>query len=149
MAKPFASKNLLDTCIAQGLPHKRYSVRVIKALLLLVLAERPLKAQLTDMTSPEFSIVVPLYNKASEIRRCLCSVVGQTYTKFELIVIDDGSTDGGDAIVRAFQDSRLHLLQQENQGLAKTRNNGVRASGSQSSFFWTPMMNGFPITWKK
>lgn len=87
------------------------------------------------MTSPEFSIVVPLYNKVSEIRRCLCSVLCQTYENFELIVIDDGSTDGGDAIVRSIQDPRLQLLQQENQGLAKTRNNGVRASGSQIVVF--------------
>ncbi len=130
MANPFALNNLHDV-LAGTLPHKSYSVRIIKALLILVPAERPLKAQLTDMTSPEFSIVVPLYNKASEIRRCLCSVLGQTYTKFELIVIDDGSTDGGDAVVRSIQDLRLKLLQQENQGLAETRNNGVRASGSQ------------------
>jgi glycosyltransferase involved in cell wall biosynthesis len=80
------------------------------------------------MTTPDFSIVVPLYNKVSEISRCLRSVLGQTYANFELIVIDDGSTDGGDAVVRSFQDCRLRFLQQENRGLAETRNNGVRAA---------------------
>ena len=82
------------------------------------------------MTTPDFSIVVPLYNKAAEISRCLRSALGQTYANFELIVIDDGSTDGGDAVVRSFQDRRLRFLQQENQGLAETRNNGVRAAKS-------------------
>jgi hypothetical protein len=78
--------------------------------------------------TPDFSIVVPLYNKASEISRCLRSALAQTYANFELIVIDDGSTDGGDAVVRSFQDHRLRFLQQENRGLAETRNNGVRAA---------------------
>src|SRR5215469_15961443 len=80
------------------------------------------------MTTPDFSIVVPLYNKASEISRCLSSALSQTYENFEIIVIDDGSTDGGDAIVRSFHDDRLRFLQQENRGLAETRNNGVRAA---------------------
>jgi glycosyltransferase involved in cell wall biosynthesis len=83
-----------------------------------------------DMASPEFSIVVPLYNKVSEIRRCLCSVLNQTYPNFELIVIDDGSTDGGDAAVRSFQDSRVRFLQQENQGVAIARNNGAQVARS-------------------
>src|SRR5258705_1559285 len=85
---------------------------------------------LKDMTTPDFSIVVPLYNKVSEISRCLHSALAQTYENFELIVIDDGSTDGGDVVVRSFQDRRLRFLQQENCGLAETRNNGVRAAKS-------------------
>jgi GT2 family glycosyltransferase len=83
-----------------------------------------------DMTHPDISIVVPLYNKVSEISRCLRSALGQTYANFELIVIDDGSTDGGDAVVRSFQDCRLRFLQQVNRGLAETRNNGARAAKS-------------------
>ena len=82
------------------------------------------------MTTPDFSIVVPLYNKVAEISRCLRSALGQTYENFELIVIDDGSTDGGDEVVRSFQDQRLRFLQQANQGLAETRNNGTRAAKS-------------------
>jgi glycosyltransferase involved in cell wall biosynthesis len=85
---------------------------------------------LTDTSSIEFSIVVPLYNKASEISRCLCSVLRQTIANFELIVIDDGSTDGGDIVVRSLQDPRLRLLRQENQGLAITRNHGVQIARS-------------------
>lgn len=83
---------------------------------------------LRDMTTPDFSIVVPLYNKGSEISRCIRSALGQTYANFELVVVDDGSTDGGDAVVRSFRDCRLRFLRQENRGLAETRNNGVRAA---------------------
>jgi glycosyltransferase involved in cell wall biosynthesis len=83
---------------------------------------------LKDMATPDFSIVVPLYNKISEISRCLHSALTQTYENFELIVIDDGSTDGGDVVVRSFQDRRLRFLQQENRGVAETRNIGVQAA---------------------
>jgi hypothetical protein len=61
--------------------------------------------------------------------------LSQTTTNFELIVIDDGSTDGGDAVVRSFQDLRLRFLQQENRGLAQTRNNGVEAARSSIVVF--------------
>jgi len=87
------------------------------------------------MTSIEFSIVVPLYNKASEIARCLRSALSQTATNFELIVIDDGSTDGGDSVVQSFQDLRLRFLQQENRGLAQTRNKGIQAARSSIIVF--------------
>lgn len=90
---------------------------------------------LKNITSIEFSIVVPLYNKASEIARCLHSALSQTITNFELIVIDDGSTDGGDVVVRSFQDFRLRLLQQTNRGLAQTRNNGVQIANSSIIVF--------------
>ncbi len=80
------------------------------------------------MTIPDFSIVVPLYNKAAEISRCLSSALCQTHKNFELIVVDDGSTDGGDAVVCSFHDDRLRFLQQENRGPAVARNNGVLAA---------------------
>jgi len=82
------------------------------------------------MATPDISIVVPLYNKAPEISRCLRSALGQGHENFEVIVIDDGSTDDGGEVVATFQDCRLRLLRQRNQGLAETRNNGVRAARS-------------------
>ena len=90
---------------------------------------------LKDTVPIEFSVVVPLYNKAAEISRCLRSVLKQTITSFELIVIDDGSTDGGDIVVRSFQDPRVRFLQQENRGLAMTRNIGVQVAASSIVVF--------------
>jgi glycosyltransferase involved in cell wall biosynthesis len=103
---------------------------IVCASAIVVTSGVPSVTLLKDITSIEFSIVVPLYNKAPEIARCLRSALSQTTTNFELIVIDDGSTDGGDAVVRSFQDSRVRFLQQENQGVARTRNHGVQVARS-------------------
>lgn len=77
---------------------------------------------------PQISVVVPLYNKAEYIRRCLDSVTNQTFTDFELIVVDDGSTDGGASLVAEIQDRRLSLISRENGGAAAARNTGIAAA---------------------
>ena len=72
----------------------------------------------------ELTVVIPLYNKAPYIRRTIDSVLSQSFTDFELVVVDDGSTDGSADIVRAYTDSRVRLLQQSNAGVAAARNRG-------------------------
>ena len=62
------------------------------------------------------SIVIPLYNKAPYILRALDSVTGQIFKDFEVIVVDDGSTDGGGGIVERYPDPRFRLVQQANAG---------------------------------
>ena len=74
---------------------------------------------------PQFSIIIPLYNKAPYIRKAVESVVAQTRGDWELIVVDDGSTDGGDNNVKTISDSRIKLVRQENAGVSTARNNGV------------------------
>ena len=78
--------------------------------------------------SAEFSIVMPLYNKEREVGRAVRSVLGQTVADFELIVVDDGSTDESASRVREFADPRIRLLEQPNAGVAEARNAGVRAA---------------------
>ncbi len=73
----------------------------------------------------QFTVVIPLYNKAAEIRATLDSVFAQRYTDFEVVVIDDGSTDQSAALVKEFSDPRLRLISQKNQGVGPARNRGV------------------------
>lgn len=80
---------------------------------------------------PAVSVVIPLYNKGPYIARALNSVLVQTFRDFEVIVIDDGSTDNGAQIVRGFNDSHIRLIQQENQGVSAARNRGIIESCSE------------------
>lgn len=75
---------------------------------------------------PKFSVIIPLYNKGSHIKRALDSVLYQTVNEFEIIVVDGGSTDNGPDVVRSFQDSRIIFFEQEGTGVSAARNQGVK-----------------------
>ena len=79
---------------------------------------------------PTFSIVVPLYNTERYIAEALDSIEAQTFGDFEVIVINDASTDNGPAIVQRYiaRDNRFRMITQENRGLAGARNSGIRAA---------------------
>jgi glycosyltransferase involved in cell wall biosynthesis len=77
---------------------------------------------------PRVSVVVPLYQKAATIRRCLTSIAAQSHSDFEAIVVDDGSSDGGGEAVAALGDPRLRLVRQANAGPGAARNRGIRAA---------------------
>ena len=87
---------------------------------------------------PRFSIIVPLYNKAPYVRKALDSILSQTFTDFELIIVDDGSRDESMIVVQDFiRDvscmmydvcDKIKVIQQENAGVAAARNNGVAKS---------------------
>ena len=68
------------------------------------------------MMKPLVSIIIPLYNKKYAIKWTIDSVLNQSYSDFELIIIDDGSTDGSDQIVKGFNDSRIRYIYKENGG---------------------------------
>ena len=99
---------------------------------------------------PLISIIVPLYNGKHLVKKALDSILQQTYTHWELLIIDDGSKDGGaDWIARQYP--QANIISQENQGVAAARNEGIRASkGSLIAFLdqddeWTP--NKLQIQW--
>lgn len=75
-----------------------------------------------------FSVVIPLYNKENHIKRAIYSVLNQTYQNFELIVINDGSTDRSVEKVKEFSDSRIKLVEQKNKGVSAARNLGIKLS---------------------
>lgn len=85
-----------------------------------------------------FSVVVPLYNKAPTIERTLRSVLAQTFQEFEIVVVDDGSTDRGPEIVQGLGDPRIRLVSQPNQGVSVARNRAI----SESTRPWIALLDG-------
>ena len=91
---------------------------------------------------PLVSVIIPVYNGGRHLRAALESVFAQTYRPFEVIVVDDGSTDDSSAIAQSFPDVRY--IHQQNQGVAAARNRGIDAARGEFFAFldqddlWTP-----------
>jgi len=90
-----------------------------------------------DINKPEISIIIPIYNVEKYLSRCLGSVEKQTFKDFEVIMVDDGSTDGSAGIAKEFakRDERFKFFSRENLGASKTRNFAMeQATGEYISF---------------
>jgi glycosyltransferase involved in cell wall biosynthesis len=74
---------------------------------------------------PEISIVIPLYNKEPEVVRSIKSLFAQSFTDFEVVVVNDGSTDKGPETVKSFKDPRIRIINQANAGVSAARNRGI------------------------
>ena len=83
------------------------------------------------------SIIVPVYNTENFLRKCLDSILNQTYCKLEIILIDDGSTDSSGAICDEYakNDDRIVVVHQKNKGLSAARNEGIRIASSPYTTF--------------
>ena len=78
------------------------------------------------MDKPLFSIVIPTYNRAKLLERCLKSVISQTYTNWEAIIVDNYSEDNTEEIVKSFADSRIRYIKNHNFGvIAISRNKAI------------------------
>ena len=73
----------------------------------------------------KFSIIIPLYNKEKYIRRVLDSILNQDYKDFEIIVVNDGSTDNSRLVVNKIVDDRIKIVNKENGGVSSARNRGI------------------------
>ena len=96
------------------------------------------------MSVPPFSVVVPLYNKKRYVIDTLRAVLAQTHPADEILVVDDGSTDGGADAVRAAFGDRVRVITQPNQGVAAARNTGLSAARNElvclldADDYWEP-----------
>lgn len=82
------------------------------------------------INKPFFSVIIPLYNKEAFIESTIQSVLQQTFQDFEIIIVDDGSTDKSHQIAARFSSQKIRLLKQKNQGVSVARNTGIEtASG--------------------
>ena len=93
------------------------------------------------MKQPKISIIIPVYNHAKELAKCLDSVLNQTFKNFEVIIVNDGSQDNFLKVVKRqkqkfeFQNLSLKIIQQENQGSNAARNSGFKKSNGEYVIF--------------
>ena len=93
---------------------------------------------------PLITVIIPSYNRAEKILASAKSVLNQTYSNLELIIVDDGSTDNTEEVLSQINDSRLRYIWQENSGACAATNNGIRhANGEYIAF------NDSDDTWKE
>ncbi|MDP5081488.1 MAG: glycosyltransferase family 2 protein [Winogradskyella sp.] len=84
-----------------------------------------------------FSVVIPLYNKELSIKKTIHSVLDQSFEDFEILVVNDGSTDKSLEIVKGIQDDRIKIIDQQNAGVSSARNRGIK----EAKFDWIALLD--------
>jgi glycosyltransferase involved in cell wall biosynthesis len=85
------------------------------------------------------SVIIPVYNHAHTLKKCVDSVIGQTYRPVEIIIVNDGSTDGFDAVINEIKNNvgvNLVIINQENNGAGAARNRGFAEAKGEYVIFW-------------
>lgn len=85
-----------------------------------------------------FSVVIPLYNKELSIQNTIQSVLNQASQDFEIVVVNDGSTDNSLEVVKQFEDARIRIIDQPNGGVSSARNRGIQ----EAKFKWIAFLDG-------
>ena len=98
---------------------------------------------------PKVSVIIPTYNYGQYIARAIDSVLNQTYQDFELIVVDDGSTDNTEEIIRTKQNDKIRYFYQENKGAPSARNKGIEESKGKYTAFLDADDEWFPSKLEK
>lgn len=99
-----------------------------------------------SLVVPTVSVIIPTYNRARLIGEAIQSVLDQTFTDLELIVVDDGSTDNTESVVTEFKDPRVRYIHQENMGISAARNAGIHNTQGRyvafldSDDLWLPQL---------
>ncbi len=88
----------------------------------------PLPADHGARRAPKISVLIPVYNAADFVAEAISSVLDQSFSDFEIVAIDDGSTDNSGSILRSFDDPRIRIFEQANRGIARTRNRLLTAA---------------------
>ena len=87
------------------------------------------------MNKKDISIIVPIYNAEKYLNKCIDSIINQTKKELEIILINDGSTDNSETIIKKYDDKRIKYFKNKNQGIGKTRNFGIdKATGKYIMF---------------
>ena len=83
----------------------------------------------------KYSLIIPTYNSEKTIEKCIKSILNQTYNNFEIIIVNDGSTDNTIEILKKFKDKRIKIINQKNHGVSFSRNTGIKeCSGDYINF---------------
>lgn len=101
---------------------------------------------------PSISVIVPVYQAEKFLRDCVESVRRQTFSDWELLLVDDGCTDGSPALCDelAREDDRIRVFHKErNSGVSETRNVGLDHVRGPISPFWTPTISTSPSAWRR
>lgn len=97
------------------------------------------------MLNPKVSIVIPTYNQADFLPKAIQSALNQTYRDWEMIIVDDGSTDNTEEIVKGYKESRIrYIVKKYNFGVSAARNTGIKNSGGKYIAFLDSDDEWFP-----